>query len=187
MKRLLVGVALLALATPAGAADLATPTATAALATPAATASPDASQRVDTQSKRIGGERVERADTFEGGLQIGTTAAGASLLTFAKRGKCTLNLPSIAAVPTPAPTPATSFGMVPTVVKVSCTATGVATGDLVLHAGLDTMDTGTTNYEALRLARCKATATDTLSCWLQYTGPSALDPGALTLEYLVVR
>jgi hypothetical protein len=187
MKRFLVLVALVGLVTPAYAADLATPTATAALATPAATASPDGSQRTDTQSKRLGGDRVERADTFEAGLQIGTTAAGASLLTFAKRGKCTLNLPSIAAVPTPAPTPATSFGFVPALVKVSCAATGVAVGDLVLHAGLDVMDTGTTNYEALRLSRCKVSAADTLSCWLHYTGPSALDPGALTLEYLVVR
>lgn len=187
IRRLLMVVGLVALSAPSFAADLATPTATAALATPAATASPDGSQRREEMAPSVGGHVFEKANIFEGGLQIGTTDNGASLLTFAKRGSCLLNLPSIAAVPTPAPTPATSFGQIPSVVKVSCTATGVAVGDLVLHAGLDVMDTASTNYEALSISRCKATATNTLSCWLRYTGPSALDPGPLTLEYLVVR
>lgn len=186
MRWILVVVALL-LAAPAQAANLATPTATAALATPAATASPDGSQRTDQQMKAPGGFQYEKPVTFDGGAQIGATKDGASLLTFVKRGTCLLDLPSIAAVPTPAATPATSFGAVPAVVKVSCTATGVATGDTILTAGLDVYDTGTTNYEALGISRCKASATDTISCWLQYTGPSALDPGPLTLQYVVVR
>lgn len=184
---LLLALLVLSLTAPVHAANLATPTATAALATPAASPSPDGSQRTDQQARQVGGIRYDKPSTFDGGLQVGTTAAGASLLTFSKRGSCLLDLPSIAAVPTPAPTPATSFGFVPSVVKASCTATGVAVGDLVLNAGLDVMDTGTTNYEALALGRCKVTAADTLSCWFKYTGPSALDPGPLTLEYWVVR
>ena len=183
MKRWLVLVAVVALL-PGRVWAQATPTATAGAATPAATASPDGAQRVDTQSKRLGGDRVERAETFEAGLQIGTTAAGASLLTFVKRGSCTFDVASLTTA-TVAPTPWP--GYVPKVSKITCTATGAATGDLVFTTGLDVFDTATTTYEALSVSRCKVTATNTLSCWLHYSGSAALDPAPLTLNYLVVR
>jgi ABC-type amino acid transport substrate-binding protein len=163
---------------------LVAPTATAGAVTPAASPSPDGSQRTDQQAKRVGGDRVERAETFDGGLQIGTTAAGASLVTFLKRGSCVLDLPSISTT-TVAPTPWPGF--VPAVSKATCTVTGAAVGDTVLFAGLDVFDTATTNYEALRLSRCKVTATDTLSCWFHYSGTAAFDPPDLTLHYVVLR
>jgi hypothetical protein len=181
MKRLLVALALVALATPAGAANLATPTATAAAATPAATPTADESARTDQQTKALGGERLERAVTFEGGLQVGSTANSASKLTFIQRGECLVDVAALTA--------ASGTTGVPGVSKVTCAAPGVAAADTVLVEGLHPYDTGTSVYEALSVSRCQALATDELTCWLHYGGLATpgLDPGPMTIRYVVVR
>jgi hypothetical protein len=185
LRRIAVLSALVALiAAPAFAATAPTPTATAGLMTPVASPSPDGSQRVDQVTKQVGGIEYERPIVMDGGAQIGSTASGASLITFMKRGSCVLDIPSMTTA-TVAPTPWPGF--VPLASKASCTATGVAVGDTVLPAGLEVFDTATTDYEALRISRCTASETNTITCWFHYSGRAALDPPPLTFNYVVVR
>lgn len=177
MRKFVVIAALLALATPAGAANLATPTATIAAATPVATPSPDDQLRRDAQQPAVGGRVVEQAETFEGGIQIGKTGDGASKLAFVARGVCTFDLPAFAAVPTPMVGP-------PRVQKLNCTATGAAVGDAVF---VTLQRWGEGEYVGIRLDAARVIATNTLE--LQFTQGSlaGLDPGPLTVNYLVVR
>lgn len=116
-----------------------------------------------------------------------TPAPKEALLVVKARGKCTFNLPSLAAVPTPAPTPATSFGHVPTEAKITCSASGADVGDLVLPGLLDTYDTGSGNYEALWLAGCQVKRTNYIDCRVKYDGPAALDPGPTSFSFLVIE
>lgn len=169
MRFVVLLVAALLLARPAQAADLATPTATAAAATPAATASPDASQRRDEQMSAVGGQSFEKPDIFEGGLQIGKTADGASLFTFAKRGTCTFNPPSLAT---------DAFTV------VSCTATGAAVGDFVIG---QIRPWNVTDYTQIVIAGSRVTATDTVQFTLQNTGADTVDAGDLSIGYVVLR
>ena len=186
----LTSLALLATFSHSLAADLATPTATVAAFTPAATASPQPAQRAQEQLPIEGKRRFVGAITAEQGLQVGREGDGATKLTFAKRVKCTVDLGTISAPvrPTPEPTPVsiTSFGVVPTVTKVTCPATGAAVGDFAMGR-LNAFDTGTTNYEALRVDRCAVVVANELTCWLKYSGSASLDPAVVTIDALVVR
>ena len=169
LKRLLVAVAMVAASAPSYAADLATPTATAVAATPAATASPDNQQRRDSQVSNVGGFAFEGPNINEGGLQIGKTSDGASLFTFAARGTCTFNQPSMAT---------DTFSV------VGCTVTGAAVGDFVV-AQLQPWNV--TDYTQIIVAGSRVTATNTIQVTLQNTGADTVDPGNLTLNYLVIR
>lgn len=169
MRFVVLVVAAVLIAGTAQAADLATPTATAAAATPAATASPGASQRRDEQMSAVGGQAFEKPDAFEGGLQIGKTSAGASLFTFAKRGLCTFNPPSLST---------DAFTV------ISCTATGAAVGDFVVG---QIRPWNVTDYTQIVIAGSRVTATDTIQFTLQNTGADTVDAGDLSIGYLVLR
>ena len=159
------------------AANLATPTAT---VTPAIAAAPaaDGGQRRSDQAPAVPGGKIHAdVDTFEGGLQVGTTAAGASKITFLARGTCLFDLPAIAAVGTPIVGP-------PVAVTVSCAATGAAVGDS-LFATLYNYPIG--EYKGLLLSSSRVSAADTLEFTFTHGSLAGLDAAPLTVNYLVVR
>lgn len=103
------------------------------------------------------------------------------------RGLCTFNLPSLSAVSTPAPTPATSFGLTPTIAKITCPAPGAQLNDLVLVGGFIPYDTGgATSYDALTLRGCVVRTQGVLDCTLAYGGNAALDPGPLSFGFVAI-
>lgn len=177
MRKLSLFVACLVLGwTPAEAANLATFT-PAPVYTPAASPSPDTGQSRNDQVPNVGGFVWERANIAEGGQQIGSTASGASLLTFVKRGICTFDLPAIAAVATPIVGP-------PNFVTVSCTATGAAVGDSVFASF---QNWSTTQYLGLALNSAVVSAANTLQFTFTHGSLAGLDAAPLTVNYLVVR
>lgn len=159
MKRLLVALALTLLAAPAFAQ---TPT-----PVTAATSSPDAGQtRSQSGFGPPGAMTFSGVQTFEGGAQIGTTSAGASLLTFVKRGQCLVD-------------PSSSLGDGAETI-VSCAATGALAGDFVVGAIATTSDVTDVYIK-------RATAyTDSVQFSIgSYT--AAQNPGDLEIRYLVIR
>ena len=93
-----------------------TPATPAGTSTPAAVASPNSQERRSEALPAAPGKRVYTdAQTLEGGLQVGTTAAGASKITFISRVKCTVDPVAVAG-----PGASTIVG---------CAATGAAAGD----------------------------------------------------------
>lgn len=158
MKQILVALALVLLALPAYAQ---TPT-----PVTAATASADEGQVRNRQRPSNGGDALQNPMTFEGGAQIGTTAAGASLYTFSKRGTCLVD-------------PSASLGDGAETI-VSCAATGAAAGDLVLGAIATTSDVSDVYIK-------RATAfTDSVQFSIgSYT--AAQNPGDLEIRFLVLR
>ena len=158
MKRLLLGILVALLAVPAYAQS---PTPVTA-GTPAA----DTAQRVDQQTKEVGAIRYERPLTFDGGAQIGTTAAGAALLTFVARGTCTVD-------------PSSSLGDGAETI-VSCTATGAAAGDFVVGVIATTSD-----VTDVYIKRATAFTNSVQFSLGSYT--AAQNPGDLEIRYMVVR
>ncbi len=158
MKRFLLVLALLVVASEAHAQ---TPT-----PVTAASPSPAAGQRRDAVTSMVGGVAYSQPVIAEGGLQIGTTAAGAALLSFVKRGECYVD-------------PSASLGDGAETI-VSCAATVAAAGDFVIGA-IATTDDVTDVYIK------RATAyTDSVQFSIgSYT--AAQNPGTLTIRYLVVR
>lgn len=123
------------------------------------------------------------------GITPAATPAEQPALTLhaSARGTCTFNLPSLAAAPTPAPTPATSFGLTPTIAKITCPAPGANVNDLVLVGGFMPYDTGgTTAYSALTLRGCVVRTQGVLDCILAYGGNAALDPGPLSFAFVAL-
>lgn len=157
MKRFLLALALVALAMPAYAQTPAP--------TVAATAAPDAGQTPGVQTKRLGGAIVERAETFAAGLQVGATSTGAALLTFVKRGTCTVNPNTL------------SDGAAQ---GITCTATGAAAGDAVV-ASIATIADGA----AVTITRAVA-ATDSVTFNVQAFGAAA-NAGNIVIDYVVIR
>lgn len=143
-----------------------TPATPAGTSTPAATASADGSQRRDEMSPAVGGFAYEKPVTAEGGFQIGKTADGATLFTFAKRVKCTVNP---IAVSGPGAT-----------TRIRCAATGAATGDYVSC----TLPLGSASGVVLKSA---ATGTDYVEMSLVGIHDVFVDVGAVDIECLVLR
>lgn len=159
MKRLLIAVALVALAGPAW-AQTATPVT-------AATPSNDGSTtRSQAKPANPGKQTWADAQTFEGGVQIGTTGNGASLLTFVARGNCLAD-------------PSASLGDGAETI-VSCAVPGAATGDFVAVQIQDTDD-----LTDVYVKRARAFTNSVQFSVGSYT--AAQNPGSLTFNYLVVR
>ena len=150
------------------AVDSATPPTPAGLFTPAAVASPNAQERRSDALPAAPGKRVFLdAQTFDGGAQVGTTAAGASKLTFMKRIKCTVDPPSL-----------TVPGMI---ANVSCAATGAAAGDFAACSLPLASSSGV-------VIKSVAAATDVVSISLVGISDAAFpDVGSVDIQCLVVR
>lgn len=133
--------------------------------TVAATASPDGSQRRDAQAPAVGGFVFSQPNIHEGGAQIGTTANGASLLTFVKRGSCVVNPNQLGAAD---------------VQDITCAATGAVAGDAVFAAIATVSD-----VKAATIVRAAA-GTDSVTFKLMGM-TAAQDMGAVTINFLVVR
>ncbi len=181
-RALILTLTILLASTSAWAANLATGTPISAF-TPAATPSPDTAQVRSVQNPVPGGDVVQKPNVYEGGLQIGTEAAGASLLTFLKRGTCVVDPPAFAAVATP------TVGIVHAV-KITCAATGAAVGDSVfvspqVYSGA-TADAAV-EYNGMKLHAAWISAADTLAMTFTHGSLAGLDPAPLTVHYLVVR
>ena len=115
---------------------------------------------------QTGGLYFQGPMSFEGGAQIGTSAAGASLLQFVARGSCVVD-------------PSASLGDGAETI-VSCAQTGVAAGDFVVGA-IETTSDVTDVY----IKRARAESGSVHFSIGSYT--AAQNPGNLTLRYLVVR
>lgn len=163
MKRVLLAGLLVLLAVPAFAQTPATPAGT---STPAATASPDASEDREAQSPAVGGFAYEKAVTFDGGAQIGKEADGASLLTFVKRVKLTVNPVAIVA------------GGGTTLIRGA--ATGAVAGDFAACSLPIASASGV-------VIKSVATGTDTIDVELVGLHNGFLDAGAIDIQCLVVR
>jgi hypothetical protein len=104
------------------------------------------------------------------------------------KGQCVFNLGALA-TPVAVATPSLNFAHSPAVTKITCGAAGVEVGDIV-SARLPVFDTDTAatiDYRALTLRGCSVKTRNQIDCMIAYDGVSALDPGALTLEYVVFR
>jgi hypothetical protein len=115
LRRLLLTGIALALAAPAF-AQPATPLGT---FTPAGSPSAGPGYGREKQRPSNGGDALQAPMTMEGGLQIGKTTAGGSLLTFAKAFSCAIDPASLGATP----------GAITT---IRCAQTGLRAGDFVL-------------------------------------------------------
>ena len=185
MKRLLpflilggtLAFAVMLIALPAWAADLATRTPPFATLTPAATPSPNAISDADAASGIAQKKRYTAEQLFEAGLTVGTEAGSASTITFLKLGRCTVNLPAIAAVPTPIVGP-------PRDVVVWCTMTGAAVGDSVFHS---LRNHTTTEYYGLTINSAQVIAANTIQLAFTQGSLAGLDPGPLVVDLLVLR
>ncbi len=158
MKRVLVALALVAFAAPAFAQ---TPAATVA-ATPAADAGSVRSQAGFAPPGKMTFKDIQ---TFEGGVQVGTTSGGAAALTFIARGTCTVNPNQLGAGD---------------VQNVTCAAPGALANDTVLGAIATVSDTA-----AVSIMRAAAT-TDSVTFKLVGL-TAAQNLGAVVINYLVVR
>lgn len=173
----LVGLVLALVTVPAWAADLATATPREAAFTPAPSPSPDAGTRDEALAPDARAKNWTGKHQFQRGLQVGDEDDGASLLTFIKRQKCTVNLPAFGPVPTPIVAPGTLKGS-------ECTVTGAAVGD---SAFCTLQNNATGEYAGLTLNTCFVSAADTVRLDFHHASLAGLDPGPLVVHVLVVR
>lgn len=163
--RWLLTIAALSLAAPAFALnDTPAPT-PAGTSTPAASPAAAAGKPREQQRPSNGNDVFQGPDTFEGGVQVGKTSDGGSLLTFMKGFTCTVN-----------PVAMTLPGQTTT---VGCAAPGARTGDFV------SCRMGVGNASGAIIHGVSA-ATDVVSIEFVALSDQFADLAALTLSCVVV-
>jgi hypothetical protein len=169
MRKRLLGVVALAALLPATAFALNdTPAPTpAGTSTPAATASPDTAS---DRSKSVAGVPAAQyfigTQTFEGGIEVGSTALGATKLDFIKRVKCTVD-PVAMTLPTQTTT-------------VRCAATGTVATDYANCALPIASAAGA-------VIKSVSAATDAIDIELVAISERFPDVGEVAIQCLVVR